>query len=182
MNVTGPDRGPHTLKGWLPWVVVGVVMVVLAAVAVTTVFFTGPGNAEDAETVQDVADLAVDAAETLDVAAGIDLLCEAPMDLYRMSLESTIAEAQDRAGTETPDVTYTVRDVSDAATGSFVVDITSDEVGLADEDTTVRVFVEDRDGRSCVAGVGSEDDAEPEVTLSGDGYDGATSPSASPTP
>ncbi len=181
MHVTGPERGPHTLKGWLPWAVVGAVMVVLAGVAVASFALGGPAGADDAETVQDVADLAVDSAEGLDVESGIDLLCEAPMSLYRESLMTMIDDAQERSGTDTPAVDYAISDVADGAEGSFVVDVSSSEEGLRDSDATIRVFVETRDGRSCISGVGDEDDARQEVRISGRGYTRATSPSTSPS-
>jgi hypothetical protein len=180
MELTGPDRGPHTVRGWLPWAAVGAVLLVLAGVAVVTLFVAGPGDAAGADSVEDVADLAVDAADDLDVAAGIDLLCELPMDLYRMSLETLIDEGRDEAGTDDPDVDYEVSDVSDGPTGSFVVTISSDEEGLADRGTSLRVFVEQRDGRSCIVGVGEPDAEEPEVEVAPEGYGRVTSPSVSP--
>ncbi|WP_340539286.1 hypothetical protein [Nocardioides sp. GXZ039] len=180
MDLTGPDRGPHTLKGWLPWVAAAIVMAVLAGVAVTTLFLRDSRTAEDAASVEDVADLAVEAAQDLDVDAGMELLCEAPMALYRMTLMTIIDDARDAAGTVDPDVDYKVSDVSDGATGSFVVEVTSSEKGLEDRELTSRVFVEQRGERSCVAGIGDPDATEPEITLSGDGYTGATPPSLPP--
>lgn len=166
----------------LPWAVVGVVMVVLATYAVVILFFDDPEDPGEADTVQEVADLAAEAAELFDVRAGVQLLCEQPMDLYRMSVDSTIAGWQDAADTETPDMTYRISDVDDGAAGSFLVDITSDEPGLEDESQQLRVFVESREDRSCIVGTGDADDEQPTTRLSGGGYDGASSPPPSPSP
>ncbi|QCW49420.1 hypothetical protein FE634_01475 [Nocardioides dongxiaopingii] len=181
MELTGPERGPHTLRGWLPWIAVGVVMVVLAGVAVLTLFLSDAKSAEEAENVDDVAGLAVEAAEELDIGAGIDLLCEAPMDLYRQTLETMINDARERSGTVDPAVDYAVSDVSDGATGSFVVEASSSEDGLEGQDLEVRVFVEEQDGRSCISGIGDVDDEEEQIRISGGGYSGARPPSPAPS-
>lgn len=54
----------------LPWVVGGVVLLVLAVVVVLVLTLGGGNEADDASSVQGIADLAVDAAEDLDVEVG----------------------------------------------------------------------------------------------------------------
>jgi hypothetical protein len=111
----------------------------------------------DAETVEEVADDAVAAAEDLDVGAGIDLLCDAPSDGDRDDLEDLIDEARDRAGTHDPEVRYEISDVEGDASGSFVVTVTSDEDGLDDERLEMRVIVEERGDRACISDVEAVD-------------------------
>ncbi len=165
----------------LPWVVVGVVMVALAGVAVVRLFVDEPAAPTDAATVQDVADLAVEVTEGLDVQAGVDLLCDEPIELYRMAVESTIIRWQALSGTQVPELTADVSDVDRGPAGSFVIKISSDERGLEDVQQTFRVFVEDRDGRSCVVGVGGPKAQRPTTRFARDGYTGVTSPPPAPT-
>ncbi len=131
-------------------------IVVVAVAAGAVLLLSGPGEASDARSVQDVADLAVDAAEELDVEKGVDLLCEAPSDGEREELEDLIAEAQDEAGTDDPEVDYEVSDVEGDATGSFTVTVTSDEDGLEDRDLVLEVEVGQDGDRSCVEGAESQ--------------------------
>ena len=135
-------------------------MVVLLAVGVGVFALSGT-DASDARSVDDVADLAVEAAEDLDVEKGIDLLCAAPDDRLRDELEDLIAEAQDRAGTDDPEVDYRISDVSDGSTGTFEVEVTSEESGLEGEGAAYKVFVAKDGERSCIAGVGDPGDDEP---------------------
>lgn len=134
-------------------VLAAALLALVVAVVVVAVVLSGgaPG------TVAEVADEAVDAAESLDVDAGIDLLCEAPSAEDRATLEEVIAEAQDRAGTDDPEVDYEISDVEGDAEGSFRVTVSSDETGLEDEGFSAIVVVE-RDGdRSCVAAIEDAD-------------------------
>lgn len=131
------------------WIVAGVIaFVLLFAGGVTTLVLASGGGPTS---VQDVADEAVDAAEALDVDAGIDLLCEAPKSWERRELERLIETAQEQAGTDDPDVTYEVSDVQGDAEGSFEVRVTSDEEQLEDDELAAEVFVEQRGERSCIA-------------------------------
>ena len=139
-----------------PWLVGVAVIVVMAVVAGAVLLLSGPGDAADARSVQDVADLAVEAAEELDVEKGVDLLCEAPSDGEREELEDLIAEAQDEAGTDDPEVDYEVSDVEGDETGSFTVEVTSDEDGLEDRDLVLEVEVGQDGDRSCVEGAESQ--------------------------
>ncbi|MDO9455165.1 hypothetical protein [Nocardioides sp.] len=162
------------------WVVVGVVMVALAGVAVVRLFVDQTDAPTDATTVQDVADMAVTVTEDLDVVGGVDLLCAAPLDLYRMAVESTITTWQVMSGNDVPDVQAEASDVDEGAAGSFVIRISSDEDGLEQEKQNFRVFVESRAGRSCVVGVGGPKAKRPTTEFSGGGYSRVTSPPPSP--
>jgi len=117
----------------------------------------------DAESVQDVADQAVEAAEDLDVDAGIDLLCEAPTEEQRDELQDLIDGGRDEAGTDDPDVSYEISDVEGGASGTFRVRVTSDEDGLTDRDLEAVIVVEARDGRSCIAALENPGNGEEEV-------------------
>lgn len=117
----------------------------------------------DAESVQEVADQAVEAAEDLDVDAGIDLLCEKPTAEQQDELEELIEGAREESGTDDPDVSYEVSDVPDGASGTFDLRVTSDEEGLDDAELEVVVVVEAQDGRSCIAGVEDPGNGEEEV-------------------
>ena len=132
------------------------VLVIVAVVAGGVLLLSGASEASEARSVQDVADLAVEAAEDLDVQAGVDLLCEAPHGGDRDELEELIEQAQDEAGTEDPDVTYEVSDVEGDETGSFQVEISSDEEGLEDRDFEITVEVGQDGDRSCIEGARPE--------------------------
>lgn len=157
-------------------------MAALCAVAVVRLFMSDPEEPTEAASVQDVADLAVVVAEGLDVEQGVEVLCDRPIDLYRMAVEATIVRWQAQSGTQAPEVDAEVSDVDDGASGSFVLRISSEEDGLEDEQRTFRVFVESRDGRACVTGVGGPRSERPTTRFAGKGYTGATSPSPVPTP
>ena len=117
----------------------------------------------DAESVQDVADQAVDAAEDLDVDAAIDLLCEAPTGAQREELDELIDGGREAAGTDDPEVSYEVSDVTGDTTGSFRVVVTSEEEGLTDRELDAIVVVEARGGRSCIAALEDPETGEGEV-------------------
>lgn len=166
----------------LPWVVVGVVMLALAAVAVVRLFVDDADESAQAASVREVASLVAAATEDLDIAGGIDLLCEEPIELYRMTVESTITTWQGLSGTQAPSVDAAVSDVDEGAAGSFVLRIRSDEDGLQDEQEDFRVFVDVRDGRSCVVGVGGPDARRPSTRFAAGGYSPVTSPPPVPRP
>lgn len=166
----------------MPWFVVGLVMVVLAAVAVVRLFVDQTDEPGEAVTVSDVAAVSVDVTEALDVSAGMGLLCEAPMDLYRMTVESTITRWQADLAGGLPDVSAEVSDVDAGAEGSFVIRITRAIDEMSDELQNFRVFVESRAGRSCIVGVGGVDAKRPTTKFSGSGYSRVTSPTPAPRP
>ncbi|MBS4753792.1 hypothetical protein KG112_13340 [Nocardioides sp. zg-ZUI104] len=129
------------------WVVAGVVLLVLLLAGGVTALVVASG---DPQTVEEVADAAVEAAEDLDIDAGADLLCEVPSSKDRQDLADLIDEARAEAGTDDPDVTYDVANIRGGAEGSFEVRITSDEKELANRTLSARVIVKSRDGRSCI--------------------------------
>ncbi|WP_193610790.1 hypothetical protein [Nocardioides lijunqiniae] len=146
-----PSAGPPASgrPSRLGWYVAGGVLLLILGIGGAVFAFTGG----DATTVQDVADQAVDAAEDLDVDAGIDLLCTAPTDEQRAELDQLIAEGREEAGGDDPDVDYEVSDVEGDATGSFRVVATSDEDALEGKELDLVVIVEQDGDRSCIAGV-----------------------------
>lgn len=166
----------------VPWVVIGVVMVVLAAVAVVRLFVERTDEPGEAASVRDVADASAEVTETLDVPGGLELLCEVPMDLYRMTVDATVTRWQADLAGGLPDVTARVSDVDEGATGSFVIRITRALDGTADEKRNFRVFVDSRDGRSCITGVGGVNAERATTEFSGRGYSRATSPTPVPRP
>jgi hypothetical protein len=129
---------------------IGVGLAVLVGLVVVLVLVFRGG---DPESVEEVADAAIAAAEDLDVDRGIDLLCDAPSADERADVEDLIAEAQDEAGTENPAVDYDISDVEGERSGRFTVTVSSDEEELADRGFSLVVLVEVEDGRSCIAGV-----------------------------
>jgi len=139
----------------LGWIIAGAIVIVLALAGGVTAIVLASGG--DPTSVQEVADKAVDAAEDLDVDAGIDLLCDAPSKEDREGLESLIDEAQDDADTDDPDVDYEVSHVKGDAEGSFEVRITSSEKDLAGKELAFRVVVEKDGDRSCIADAESLD-------------------------
>lgn len=165
----------------LPWVAVAAVMIALTAVAVDRVLVSETEEPTEADTVQDVADLAAEATEALDVQQGVAMLCRPPIQLYQMTVESTIDRWRSLTGDQAPDVTAEVSDVDSGSAGSFVLRISSDEDGLEDEGRTFRVYVEHDDGRSCVTGVGGPKSRRPSTVFAADGYTGVTSPPPEPT-
>lgn len=135
-------------------VVAGAVAAVLLVAGGVTALVVSGG---DPTSVADVADVAVDAAEDLDVDDGIELLCEAPSAQDRKDLEELIGAAQDEAGTEDPDVDYAISNVQGEQEGSFDVTITSDEKAFEDDEIAVTVLVDSQDGRSCISGYDDRD-------------------------
>lgn len=153
-----PQQPPNPSKrNALPLVVGSGIVVVIGLVVVLVLVLGGGKNAADARSVQDVADLAVDAAEDLDVTKGIDLLCDPPPEQERAALDQLIADGRDEAGTDDPDVDYTISDVEGDAEGSFTVTVSSDDPGLAGHEFTMTVSVETRGDRSCIARLLSRD-------------------------
>ena len=152
----GPPGSGPPIRTRVPWWLIAIAVgVVVAVVVIVGVGLAVSGG--DADSVEDVADDAVAAAEDLDVDAGIELLCDAPTDEERGDLEALIDAAQDRAGTDDPEVDYDVSDIEGDSEGSFTVTVTSDEEGLDDERLEMRVIVEEHDGRSCIADVEVEE-------------------------
>ena len=132
------------------WIVGGVLaLVLILAAGVTTIALASGGG--DPTTVEEVADAAVDAAEDLDVDAGVDLLCDTPSKSEREDLEDLIETAQDRADTDDPDVDSEVSNVKGEEEGSFEVRVTSSESALEDEELALQVNVEQDGDRSCIA-------------------------------
>ncbi|MCD4535380.1 hypothetical protein LRP67_14900 [Nocardioides sp. cx-169] len=144
-----PAGPPPSSPSRLGWYVAGGVLVLMLGIGGAVFAFTGG----EASSVQEVADQAVEAAEDLDVGAGIDLLCKAPTKNQRAQLEFLIAEGQQEAGTEDPDMDYVISHVEGDATGSFRVRATSDEEALQGRTLDLVLLVEQDDGRSCIAGV-----------------------------
>jgi len=137
------------------------VLLVLAVVAVLA-FTLGGGS--DAGSVEEVADAAVEAAEELDLDAGVELMCDPPSDDERERVEGWIESAQDAAGTEDPDVEYDVSEIEGDEEGSFVVTITSTDEPLDEVTGHIEVEVASEDGHSCIADaqldVEEDDEAE----------------------
>lgn len=131
------------------WIVGGVLALVLVLAGGTTALVLASDG--DPTTVEEVAEAAVDAAEDLDVDAGIDLLCDAPSKDDRDDLEDLIEGAQDEADTDDPDVDYEISNIKGDAEGSFEVRITSSEPDFKDEEIAMRVIVETDGDRSCIA-------------------------------
>ena len=131
------------------WIVGSVVAVLLLAAGVTTALASGG----DPTTVQEVADAAVEAAEDLDIDAGVDLMCDTPSTSDRDDLKELIETAQDESGTDDPRVDYDISNVKGEEAGSFEVRITSDESAFEDEEIALQVDVEQDGDRSCIAGV-----------------------------
>ncbi len=129
-------------------VIIAVVAVLLIGTGTTVALLSGG----DATNVEEVADQAVEAAEDLDVDAGIDLLCDAPSAEERDELDAFIETAQDEAGTDDPDVDYAISDVEGEETGSFRVDVSSEDPAFEDRDFAIDVTVEQDGDRSCIAG------------------------------
>lgn len=141
-----PDRNQS--RRWVPWAVVaGVAVVVLTGGGIALALTLSGGSPGS---VEDVADRAVDAAQELDVSAGVDLLCDPPANESRELLDALIADAQERTGEDDPDVTIDVSDVDDGAAGRFTATISSADAEFAGVIREVHVVVADRDGRSCI--------------------------------
>jgi hypothetical protein len=140
---------PQQPRSRMPWIVAGAILVVLLVVGGVVVALTGG----DAESVQDVADQSVEAAEDLDIDAGFDLFCTDPGSDAREELDRMVQKAQDRAGTDDPDVDYEITDVKGDEEGSYHVTASSDEQGISRDRGEATVIVESRDGRSCIADV-----------------------------
>lgn len=142
-----PSAGPSRPSGKLAALVVGAAVVLLVGVGAAVWALTGG----DAESVAEVADEAVAAAEKLDVDAGLDLLCKAPSSEDRDTLEEAIDAAREDTGSKNPDVSYRISEVEGDKHGSFLVTIQTDEPGLEGwPRRVVKVEVADRDGRSCI--------------------------------
>lgn len=155
MSATPPPSSPPspqpaaTPPSRIGWYVAGGALVLVLAIGGAVFALTGG----DATSVQEVADRAVDAAEDLDVDAGIDLLCSAPTPEQREELEDLISEGRQETGSDNPDVDYVVSDVEGDTTGSFRVVATSSDPALLGKEFDAVVLVEEDDGRSCIAGL-----------------------------
>ena len=142
--------GSSARRSWLPVAIAAAVVVV--AVVVGGVAFALSSGGDDPDTVREVADAAVDAAQGLDVDAGIDLLCSAPDSEDRSFLSDAIAAARDATGTQSPKVSYDISNVTGKSEGSFDVRITSSEDALAGVVGSAHVTVSHRGDRSCISG------------------------------
>lgn len=137
----------------MPWIVTGVVAVLL---------FAGLGyllavREAPAGSVQEVADQAVRAAQRLDVRAGGKLLCDPLNEEQRARLEALVRTGTERADVPDPELTIVISDVRGERSGSFRVRVTSPEPGLIGVLGQATVIVADKDGRSCVDGLTGED-------------------------
>lgn len=124
-------------------------LLLLAAVALTVNLTSGSG----ANSVQDVADQTVHAAQNLDVDAGFDLLCEAPGADQRASLVKALRKGIVAAGTNDPALEVVVTNLTGDTTGTFDVSLTSRDLGLRGRDGKLSVEVSERDGHSCISNV-----------------------------
>ena len=134
----------------LGFIVAGAVLLLLVAGGGTVLALTSGG---DPTTVREVADRAVEAAEDLDVEAGIDLLCAPPSAEQRKEVDSLISNAQEKTDDDAPEADYEISEIDGDREGSFRVTITSSESELAESRIDARVMVK-RDGdRSCISDV-----------------------------
>lgn len=147
--VPPPPPGPPAPRSGsrLGWYVAGAALVLVVAIGGAVFAFTGG----DATSVQEVADQAVEAAEDLDIDAGIDLLCTAPSEQQRQELESLIAEGREETGDDDPDIDYEISEVEGDEEGSFRVTATSDDPALEGKELDAVVIVDEVDGRSCIS-------------------------------
>ncbi len=137
----------------MPWIVTGVVAVLL---------FAGLGylysiQGAPPSTVREVADRAADAVSRYDVRAGGQLLCTPLTEEQRLRLEALVQTGRERADTPAPELDIVISDVRGSAAGSFRVRVTSPEPGLVGVLGAATVLVADQDGRSCIAGLERED-------------------------
>ncbi|KQZ70198.1 hypothetical protein [Nocardioides sp. Root151] len=145
-NVSPSPTPPNNRK--IAFVLAGILVILFGTAAVVWAV-----NRGGAESVQDVADAAVEAGEDIDVDAGIDLLCDAPTDEQREKVEEFVDAGKDEAGTDDPEIHVEASDVEGEAEGSFVLTIWSDDGGLAESYGVVDVEVEKDGDRSCIADV-----------------------------
>ncbi|GAA4813171.1 hypothetical protein ACFQ0K_05285 [Nocardioides caeni] len=124
-------------------------MAALVVTGVTVALVVG----SDATSVREVAERTAAAAEDLDVDAGIDLLCEPPTDEQRDVLDDMIAEGQDLAGTDDPELDVEVSEVTGDDEGSFHIEITSDDGDLDGREGAVTFLVGTDGDRSCIRGI-----------------------------
>lgn len=130
------------------------ILVVLVALVFTVKALTGGG---DPQSVEEVADAAVEAAEDFDVDAGIDLFCEPLTADQRDRIDDFIAAGRDAAGVDDPEVHYSVGKVEGDEEGSFQVTGWSTE-GDLDGSYVVAEGEVSRDGdRSCVSDIDLEE-------------------------
>lgn len=144
-------KGPRLDRRKVVFVLVGIVVLLVAIGGL--VWALGGG---DPESVEDVADAAVDAAEDFDVDAGIDLFCDPLTKDQRERIDDFISEGREAAGTDEPDVTYEVSDIKGDEEGSFKVTAYSEDGELSTGYIVAEVEV-GRDGdRSCVSDIDVE--------------------------
>lgn len=144
-----PDAGSAPSRPtWLPWAIVaGAAAVILLAGLVAFAVAQSGGTPTS---VEEVSERAVEAAEDLDVGAGIDLLCDPPAEQSRRLLDTLIAGAQEETGSDHPEVAIDIVEVSGEASGEFIARITSPEEAFEGEEQQVTIAVGERDGRSCI--------------------------------
>jgi len=137
----------------MPWIVTGMVAVVL---------FAGLGyllavREAPADTVQKVADQAVNAVQRYDVRAGGKLLCDPLTDEQRSRLEALVKTGKERADNPDPELDIVISEVMGETEGSFKVRVTSPEPGLVGVLGAATVIVASTDGRSCISRLEGED-------------------------
>lgn len=137
----------------MPWIVTGVVAVVLFAGLGYLYLLRGP----TAETVREVADQAAEAVQRYDVRAGGELLCDPLTAEQRERLVALVQRGKERADTEDPRLDIVVSDVRGESEGSFTVRVTSPEPGLVGVLGAATVLVANEDGRACISGLEGED-------------------------
>lgn len=137
----------------MTWVVTGLVAVALFGALGYLLAVRVPA----AGSVREVADQAAEAVQRYDVRAGGDLLCTPLTEEQRARLEALVQRGKERADTPDPRLEITVSDVRGTTAGQFRVRVTSPEPGLVGVLGAATVLVEERDGRSCIAGLEDED-------------------------
>lgn len=137
----------------MPWIVTGIVAVVL---------FAGLGyllavREPPPESVRQIADRAALAAERFDVRAGGLLLCDPLTEEQRERLENLVTAGKERADDPDPRLAIEISDVRGEGEGSFRVRVTSPEPGLIGIVGEATVIVASQGGRSCIERLEDED-------------------------
>lgn len=137
----------------MTWIVTGLVAVGLFGALGYLLAVRVPA----AGSVRQVADQAAAAVQAYDVRAGGELLCAPLTDEQRARLEALVQRGKERADNPDPRLDIEISDVQGTTSGQFTVRVTSPEPGLVGVLGAATVLVEERDGRSCIAGLEAED-------------------------